>query len=592
MNLMALLAATVLPLAFASAQAPVTSTPGASAPAARTDLSAGASEVVRLSEAGTTDDVLLAYIQNANSPFSLNADQILYLRDIGVSQPAITAMLNRDNTLRNQPQTYTYNQTAYPATVPPPAPVEAAPAPAPAPTPAVEAPLVPPAPAPAPVYVSSPPPEVTYFYNDLSPYGTWVTLEGVGWCWQPRVLISNRGWRPYCDGGHWVYTDAGWFWQSDYSWGWAPFHYGRWHLHDRCGWVWLPDRVWGPSWVVWRSEGSYCGWAPLPPRAEFVAGFGWRFNGVRVGVNFDFGLRPDYYTFVSLGDFDRHDLGHRRLQPTEVTRIYNHTTVINNYVVNNNTIVNQGIQVDRVRSATRAPMTKLALRDVSSGAAEVRGARAGRNEVAVYRPELKAPARPERMVAQKVDERHPVIQHAPLAATSVERRAAPAGNPAPGPRGMKYDSSRAAQRPANDRAVPATPRPQTYSSPRDSQMAPAAPRVSEQPRPVTRSAQPYSPAPVQRSETVAPRPMPATQPASTPNVSRPDEPGRLYPLRTRENAQPQAAPSRQAPLYQPKGYHQAAEAHSLPPLPKARQQDTFSPLPPAQSGGKGRKNEQ
>jgi hypothetical protein len=328
--------------------------------------------------------------------------------------------------------------------------------------------------------------------------------------------------------------------------------------------------------VVWRSEGSYCGWAPLPPRAEFVAGFGWRFNGVRVGVNFDFGLRPDYYTFVSLGDFDRHDLGHRRLQQTEVTRIYNHTTVINNYVVNNNTIVNQGIQVARVRSATRTPMTKLALRDVPSGSPEVRGVRAGRNEVAVYRPELRAPARPVKMVAQKVDDRHPVIQHEPLPAANVQRRAVPAGNvsaPATGPRGMKSESPRTSPQPATDRAVPAIPRPQNYSAPRGSQMAPVAPRVSEPPSPTARSTAPVAP-------------------ARLPSAAKPDEPGHLYPLRTRESAQPESASPRQTPQYQPKGYHQAAEAHSLPPLPKVRQQDTFSPLPPTPPGGKPRKNEQ
>ena len=36
------------------------------------------------------------------------------------------------------------------------------------------------------------------------------------------VVGINRNWQPYCDSGHWrLITDAGWFWQSDYSWGWA-----------------------------------------------------------------------------------------------------------------------------------------------------------------------------------------------------------------------------------------------------------------------------------------------------------------------------------------------------------------------------------
>ncbi|HZR21100.1 MAG TPA: DUF6600 domain-containing protein, partial [Verrucomicrobiae bacterium] len=177
--------------------------PGATAvaPAAPPAVSPAAAEVVRLAEAGTSDDVILAYIQNSTGTFELSADQILYLRDIGVSSPVITAMLGRDSVLRGQPA---------PSTPAPAAPVVQAPPPEPAP---VSAPLVP---EPAPTYVSSPPPEVGYFYDGLSPYGTWVQLDGVGWCWQPRVVALNHGWRPYCDSGHWVYTDAGWFWQSDY----------------------------------------------------------------------------------------------------------------------------------------------------------------------------------------------------------------------------------------------------------------------------------------------------------------------------------------------------------------------------------------
>ncbi len=338
-----LIGAVTLPLLLARAQ-----TPAAQAPPG---LSPSAAEVVRLAEAGTSDDVIQAYIQNSPSPFNLSADQILYLKDVGLSSQATTAMLNRDNALRGQPQ-----QEA-PAAAPPPS---APPAPQ-----ATMAP--PPAAAAAPAYVSSPPPDVSYFYNDLSPYGTWVDLPGQGWCWQPSVVVINRGWRPYCDGGHWVYTDAGWCWVSDYSWGWAPFHYGRWFLHDRCGWVWLPDRVWGPAWVTWRAAGDYCGWAPLPPHAVFDIHLGWLFNGVRVGLNFDFGLSVGHFSFIAMRDFNNHDLGHRRLAPTEVTRIYKRTTIINNYVVNNNRIVNQGIKVDRVSAATHTQIRTATIRDLPAG---------------------------------------------------------------------------------------------------------------------------------------------------------------------------------------------------------------------------------
>jgi hypothetical protein len=147
---------------------------------------------------------------------------------------------------------------------------------------------------------------------------------------------------------------------------------------------------------------------------------GYRFNGVAVAATFDFGLRPDHFTFIAVRDFHDHDYAHRRLAPTEVTRIYNHTTVINNYVVNNNTVINQGIRPEQVASATHTEIHKVAIRNVSAPSAAVAASRGGsRGELAVYRPALKAPARPVNIVAQKVDQNHPVIhQPAPIATTT------------------------------------------------------------------------------------------------------------------------------------------------------------------------------
>src|SRR5690242_9268795 len=65
------------------------------------------------------------------------------------------------------------------------------------------------------------------FYNDLAPYGTWVSYPSYGYAWVPAM---GGGFRPYYTGGHWAYTDEGWMWLSDYDWGWAPFHYGTWVL--------------------------------------------------------------------------------------------------------------------------------------------------------------------------------------------------------------------------------------------------------------------------------------------------------------------------------------------------------------------------
>ena len=276
-----------------------------------------------------------------------------------------------------------------------------------------------PAPSLPPSYVSGPPTEVTYFYNNLLPYGSWIELPGYGWCWQPSVVVMNRGWRPYCDGGHWVYSDAGWYWASDYSWGWAPFHYGRWFSDPRCGWVWIPDLLWGPAWVSWRTGGDFCGWAPLPPHADFDVKLGLRFNGVKVGLGFDFGLGADVFTFVALKDFNDHDLRRRRVGRTDAPKVYKETTVMNNYVVIHKQVVNEGIKVERVAAATHTEVRKATLRDLPAGSAGMAQAHGWeKSGLVVYRPELKAPTKGAAtlappMVAQKLDEKHPVIQHFP-----------------------------------------------------------------------------------------------------------------------------------------------------------------------------------
>jgi hypothetical protein len=476
-----LVTALAFPLLSGYGQTPGAPVPGAAeqAPAAApVNLSPGAAEVVRLAGSGVGDDVVLAYIQNSRAPFNLAADDVLYLKDIGLSPQVTSAMLSHDTTLRTQSQQYAPAAPA-PAVQPGNAPLTHDWQSPPAPT--SPAPAIPAAPVAAPpsAYVTSAPADVGYFYNDLSPYGTWVSLEGYGWCWQPRTVVVSHGWRPYCDGGHWVYTDAGWFWQSDYSWGWAPFHYGRWYQHPRCGWVWTPDRVWGPAWVTWRASGDVCGWAPLPPRAEFDMRLGWRFNGVSVGANFDFGLGVNAFAFVAFGDFCNRDLGHRRLSPERVTTIYRQTTIINNYEVHNNTIVHRGIPIERVTAASRVPVPRATVRDLPAGSARV----ASRTASVVYRPQLQAPARPVNMMAQKVDAGHPVIQHAPIAPARMERPSTVTRSgsaPVAAPRRPAVEAPKAS--PWSSGARPSSS-PQYQPTPRSSQSAPA---------PATPKASPWS----------------------------------------------------------------------------------------------------
>ena len=159
------------------------------------------------------------------------------------------------------------------------------------------------------------------FYDDLSPYGSWIDYGRYGYVWIPRV---SGDFHPYATDGHWVMTHYGWTWVSDFRWGWAAFHYGRWAYESFYGWMWIPGRVWGPAWVAWRESPDYFGWAPLGPFVDIT---------VSVGVSCPF----DHYRFVPRRHFtDRYV--HRYYRDWHGnTVIINQTTVINEtHVVNNN----------------------------------------------------------------------------------------------------------------------------------------------------------------------------------------------------------------------------------------------------------------
>ncbi|HVY71140.1 MAG TPA: DUF6600 domain-containing protein, partial [Verrucomicrobiae bacterium] len=205
--------------------------------------------------------------------------------------------------------------------------------------------------------------DASYFQNDLSPYGRWFVAEDGQWYWQPAVALSSPGWQPYWDAGHWVSTDQGWYWASDYPWGEVAFHYGRWHLHPRYGWVWFPERTWAPAWVVWRSGGEYCGWAPLPPGAVFDTvngGFLWR--GGHVGVDFDFGLGWNHFNFCYVREMGDRPIRHWR--GDEVRVVFGHTAVLNTFATvrvgvgigASVRIVNRGIEPARVERFRGRPV--------------------------------------------------------------------------------------------------------------------------------------------------------------------------------------------------------------------------------------------
>lgn len=108
----------------------------------------------------------------------------------------------------------------------------------------------------------------------LNSYGTWINDRDLGLVWQPAEVAVSRDWKPYCDNGHWVLTNFGWYWKSDYEWGNITFHYGRWCRHSKLVWVWVPGHRWGTAWGHWRKCGHRTEWAPICPKVRIEIGIG------------------------------------------------------------------------------------------------------------------------------------------------------------------------------------------------------------------------------------------------------------------------------------------------------------------------------
>lgn len=316
-------------------------------PADAGGLSPDLQEVLKLSQQQMSDDVIINFIKNSGKSYTPTADNLIYLKNQGVSQGVISALLQ------------TGQSGGTPTSVqPPPPPVADTPPPpsTPEPTPATEPP-----PGPAPDAAPAPEVNLASFQTQLNPYGNWVDVPPYGLCWQPAV---SYGWRPYMDGGHWEYTDAGWYWRSDYPWGDIAFHYGRW-IYSTSGWLWVPGYDYAPAWVVWRHADAdgFVGWAPLPYGAVFVNG-GWLFRGVHVGVDFDFGMSVSFFTFVGYDHFWEHDF-RRFVAPRErIELIYRRSVIENHYRMDHGRFVNDGIDRERMAQFTHRDIRPVAMQEI------------------------------------------------------------------------------------------------------------------------------------------------------------------------------------------------------------------------------------
>jgi hypothetical protein len=193
-NMLAVMAASVLALGASSATAQDSSTvpPAVATPAPQ--LAYGVPQIMQLAQAKVGDDTIIAYIKTSGNSYGLNADQIIYLRQQGLSDAVITTMLN-------QPKP---GVAAYTPPTPAPQP-EASPALAPSPAPAAP---------PTVTYVQSSPP-TTYYYYQPYYYPAYYPVYSVF----PAVSFSF-GYRGYYRGGYY----GGW-----HGGGWGGMHGGGWH---------------------------------------------------------------------------------------------------------------------------------------------------------------------------------------------------------------------------------------------------------------------------------------------------------------------------------------------------------------------------
>jgi len=168
---------------------------GAPAPA----LAFGVAEVVKMYQGGISKEVLVGYIDNSVLPFHLNADGIIYLKQLGVPQEVTYALIKRDGELQrqtdaaNQQQAMAYQQQQQMMAGAPPANNQ----------------VVPGAAAPPVVMPSTPPPAVYPYPDTAAP-----------------VVVPDYAAYPYYGYPYYYGPDvvigAGWGW----GWGWGPHGWG------------------------------------------------------------------------------------------------------------------------------------------------------------------------------------------------------------------------------------------------------------------------------------------------------------------------------------------------------------------------------
>ncbi|AWG25775.1 DUF6600 domain-containing protein [Flavobacterium kingsejongi] len=217
---------------------------------------------------------------------------------------------------------------------------------------------------------------VTYqtFYDNLSPYGTWIDYPNYGHVWNPRV---EGDFRPYNTNGRWISSQEGWTWASDYNWGWAPFHYGRWLYDDLYGWLWIPGYEWSPAWVTWGTVDNYYCWAPLMPGIDGIRQYDtWRPHSF-------------YWNACSRDHIYDRNLSAVIERPERVSNFANRISIVNNFTTtrNHNLYYSKGPEVQEVQKYVSRKIDQAPLKEIQKMSPTM----AKDNPMKVYRPAIQPP---------------------------------------------------------------------------------------------------------------------------------------------------------------------------------------------------------
>src|ERR1700730_10525433 len=191
------------------------------------------------------------------------------------------------------------------------------------------------------------------FYSRLSSdEGNWMEAGNYGYCFRPRV---SEDWQPYQD-GHWVWTDRGWYWDSNERFAWATYHYGRWVDIGGTGWCWTPGNQWAPAWVSWRQSDQEVGWAPLPPEADLSGN-----RSISSWSDSYYGIGPAAYSFISYSHW--HEPSYAPyIEPSQRNvQIISQTRNVTNIVTNNNVVNNFGPPVQTISRNTNQNIQQVKL---------------------------------------------------------------------------------------------------------------------------------------------------------------------------------------------------------------------------------------